>query len=374
MTWRSKQKNELLRISSLKHIKAEIQVVYDQHGDGKFPEGVLSYQDGSERANILSENCLKPISLTTSGYGPESAIWLTRLNSQPREFEKILALSQTVSHRIEDVRANEITLTGVECLLKNVECAKLQITARSGRIVIENCFIGDLLINFPEAEVELTIEISNSRIVGFWLANPPKIRDFSLINTTFARYKLKHSFLAELDMLGHQAPRINRKSFALLHLWATANGNNETAHQARGEELALQLNSASGLFFAYLWMWGAFANFGLSPLRPVILMVIVAMISGSLMYFFGTEVGIPNSALVGWRTQLLEVDGIRDDLFRALIGSIEGIFSPLLSLSGRVMIVPDAFSVSIFKAVQGYFSVFLVSISAFSLRRRFRQM
>jgi hypothetical protein len=89
------------------------------------------------------------------------------------------------------------------------------------------------------------------------------------------------------------------------------------------------------------------------------------------LYCFGTTVSEAN--LIGWRADLMEAEGLMDDVLRSIIGAVEGVVSPLSVFSTRQLIVPSSFSLAIAKVVHGYFSISMLLLSGFGLRRRFRQ-
>lgn len=166
-------------------------------------------------------------------------------------------------------------------------------------------------------------------------------------------------------------PILDRASFGYLGEWARGTGSSEVAHLVRGYELAIEKSSSRGLYWFWLVLWGVFSNYGLSPIRPLAWLLLFATCNAITVYISGSEIGLSNDQLQGWRVLLSDEEG-SDELERALVSSIEGLTSPLSGLSGRRLVVPNSPFVAVSQVLYGFVALGMVSLSVLSLRRRFK--
>lgn len=284
------------------------------------------------------------------------------------KFSQFRSLNAT-KVRLSNFSAQKIELRGADIILENISSFDLKILPGSGSVRMSNCTIGTLSIDVSSGDVV----IENSNVLTLRTPRELKMRDFILKGVVFS-LKTEREFQIDPD-LRLELPKLERTSFGFLHDWAQKTGNSEVAHLARGHELAIERRLAQSFFERFvLASWGLFANYGLSPLKPIIWMVVALFFMAVTIFLTDSSLALPESQIVGWRTILLDdpnQEG-KGSIYRAFAGAMEGTVSPLSVLSPRRMIVPNSSAVASIQVLYGYFCLAMVLLFGFSIRRRFK--
>jgi hypothetical protein len=280
------------------------------------------------------------------------------------------------SVELSDIRVQDIKLRTDVVSLSNVKCFSLELFLQNTDVVIRNCEIGCLKITNSadyRGMKNNNIKIYGSSVLSLSMEQDVLIRDMTLSGNKFCT-KVESNQLLELDP-AVKTPQLDRASFGFLYDWAKKSGNSETAHIARGTELAIEKALSTQKFEKLiLWLWGFFGSYGLSLLRPFLALLAGAAIMATLLYCTGASHTLADDQLVGWRTLISDEYPSEDirNLTRSLVGALEGIISPLSVVSSRRMIVPDHFAVAVFQVAYGYFCIGMVLLFGFAVRRRFK--
>lgn len=347
--------------------------VFDPHSKGKPSDKVFWFRDRSELNQALLLE--KPFEAPSISAGPHRPSFGMEFDGSlyPCKMFNEFSFDNTFSQRIRNATVKKITISGPTVELTNVQSMFVQVRARGGEITIKDCEIANLQIQFPENDIECVIRLENSEIIALRLGSLPKVREVEIRSCRFARFEFSKEELSSIGfVLNNDFRNRDRASFSFLHNWAVANGNAAIAHLARGEELAIELKTAVGLEKALLWFWGLFADFGKRPFLPMLWIFLSGLSLFATMAACGTSINLSPDQLSGWKKSLAVVEGVNDDLYRAAVGTIEATLSPLMVFSRFSLIVPDTFGAAVLKAVHGYFSISMIVLIGFSLRRRFK--
>ncbi|HKL70346.1 hypothetical protein, partial [Salibaculum sp.] len=163
----------------------------------------------------------------------------------------------------------------------------------------------------------------------------------------------------------------DRESMAILHNWAVEKGNSAVAHLARAKELSIERMESTGFDRALLVVWGATANYGLAPLRPLLWMIGAMLTFSCLVSLTGVTVS-PDITLSGWRLILTDQATFLDRFTVGLVTAAESITSPLSIFSFRRLLIVEQWWVAVIQVFYSYFCLAMIFWFGFSVRRRFR--
>lgn len=271
---------------------------------------------------------------------------------------------QTKSLQVQS--AGHVELENCKILRLSVNISNSAMTLR-----VRNCGIGELKINNTNVAMSTNIELIDSTVLQLSLTNDFDARDLLLTNVTFA--KTEEEIELTIIEKGFDLPRLDRTSFAILQTWANKVGDTKVAHIARGYELSIEQTRATGFEKLVLYMWGLFANYGLSISKPLFWIFFLYCSMFVILLWSGTDVGFdPKSGVpLAWKQHLVG-ETASAQISRALLGATDGIFPSFAVLAGSKLVLPLQWSVAVLKTIYSFISFFLILLAGFSLRRRFK--
>ncbi len=144
------------------------------------------------------------------------------------------------------------------------------------------------------------------------------------------------------------------------------------ANLMRSLELKTERRDDHGLTKLVSWAYGTFANYGLSPGRP--LLYVFALYVATAEFIFGFDGGSPGADTgyyTGWQTNLID-PGERGVLYRSLVLPLQSIFNPFAHFGVRRLVVPATSLGQLVLLIQGVFTYVLFAMTIFGIRRRFK--
>ncbi len=148
-------------------------------------------------------------------------------------------------------------------------------------------------------------------------------------------------------------------------------GFTQQAHTIRAAEMETEGYSDVGVTWMFNRLYGATANYGLSPGRSLLWLIFFFCIAADLYLFDGGVVIGSEDAFVGWRSALLPVCDA-SAIWRALLMAVQGIGGPLSLLMPKTLIGPATFWGQIISVVHPLISSALWLVFFICLRRRFK--
>lgn len=269
------------------------------------------------------------------------------------------------------VRAKRASSVFRETHFENCEIGILVPNSEVRRLHLSGGRYGVLDLSKLGAVIDAEVILEGCEILEIRVGSEFAIRNLVIDDVTFPAVAKRWPTESDNEQYRAPLPKIDRASFGHLGEWAKRTGSSDVAHFARDKELEIERSTSKGLYWLWLVCWGAFSEFGLAPIRPMIWLLLFALLNAVLVCTTGSEIGLPNSQLNGWRAMLVDQIG-HDGMERALVSSFEGLTTPLSGLSGRRLVVPDNPFAAVFQIIYGFFAIGMVSLTILSLRRRFK--
>ena len=334
------------------------------------PEGYHSVPSGEQLKAFLQEYKAHCVEIYSDGRTQMSLDIDGTLTSS--KFTKIIPKSKKNFQKVKDAKVRDLQIQGSSTVLQNVNALSAEIALGNEAVRLQNCEIGFLRLVGGESHPECTVEIINCSLAFIWVSASMQVRDLVVENSVFSRFDLRkiEDRAPEHIRIKHTPVLSMRDTFSRMYGLAVNAGNSHTAHVIRSEELAQEQRTARNSYKALLFLWGLFADYGGAPFRPLVWALGATVLL--FVFFMLTGTSVAGDEQLGWRQLLVESEGRKDEILRAIIGCLESGFSPLSAFSYRQLIVPDSLLGGFFKAAISYFSLAMVLLSGFSLRRRFR--
>lgn len=264
----------------------------------------------------------------------------------------------------------ESSQSGNAQIFENCKILKLTLNSNCRYVKIKNCKIGVLVL--PGNAPNFTIHIEGSNFCQVKVPATFEAADFKIKQCLFSGHFEKSRLLdrIKLGVSSARLPRLDRQSFSNLQNWASRVGNSEVAHVARGNELRIETVEAKGIEKAFLVIWRFFGDYGLSPARPLIWLLVFTVILFAVLLCQGTVV-LFSDLESGWQSTL--IDGVgSDSAYRSAVATFNNLISPWSFLSPRRMVQPATTFGIVSMGIHSALTVMLILLTGFSLRRRFR--
>lgn len=279
----------------------------------------------SQTADIVEEiNNRKgrSISVSVQSHGEPKNVALNGALLHDGTVLESLSLPKRNKIEISNLTCFDMSPNGKEVVLWNVTCFQLNIYLEASTVKLIDCDIGVLSVSSSENGWQVSsLSIDGCKILSLRLTQKFKLRDCAFRNCEIA---------AKLEKLEDKSdgrntayPILDRASFAFLYDWAMKSGNSETAHFARGIELAIERTTSKNIFEKMVLVaWGLFAHFGLSPLRPLLWMLTASLAMFLLLLCFGSAHTLSQNQLVGWRI-LLDGGEFENRMMRSMVDALK---------------------------------------------------
>ncbi|MEX3016362.1 hypothetical protein [Gymnodinialimonas hymeniacidonis] len=270
------------------------------------------------------------------------------------------------------IRAGESSTQYKNTLYENCEIGRLYLQNDTvDSLAINGGVIGVLDLTSLEKSSQLEIELRDCQILQVRVDRSLALRSLVVDRVSLSTSTEKLGERLSQQEFRAPVPQLDRASFGYLGEWARKTGSSEIAHLARGHELAIEQSTTRGLYGLWLRLWGLTSDHGLSPGKPLAWLLGLFLLNTLMICLSGSELGLSNDQLAGWRTNLN--DGSHaDSLERAIVSSFEGLTSPLGVVSGRRLVIPSNNFAAGFQVFYGFSALGLISLSVFSVRRRFK--
>lgn len=262
------------------------------------------------------------------------------------------------------------SLSSRSLVYRSCKILNLNIRQDSHHVDIIDCSIG--VLNLPAASDRMQIRIERCNVCQ--LQVPPKFEAKNLkisrcsFSGTYEKFRSQNNI--QQGDLARNLPMLDRQSFSNLQNWATKVGNSEVAHIARGNELKIETVEANGIERAFLLIWKFLGNYGLSPARPLVILLVLTAALFAVLLCQGTVVFDPEFK-TGWQSTL--IDGVgSDNAYKSAVATLNNLISPWSFLSPRRVVQPATPLGIVAMGIHSAFTVILVLLTGFSLRRRFR--
>ncbi|WP_141104891.1 hypothetical protein [Thioclava sp. IC9] len=258
-----------------------------------------------------------------------------------------------------------LSFTGRNITATDSNFFELNIRA-SGDILIMGSKVAKLHTSTTDPASKANLRIERTTLLS-WDAQLESFRSITLIATKAAK---RYKRLRVPERL--QSLRLDRESYAQLNNWAEKKGNSKLAHFARGHELSIEKEDAERAEKFFFVLWSSLSDYGLSFWRPLIILFLTLLLLSTLLFATGTTLFRSDiNSYAGWQGSMVG-NSLAAQSIRALVGSIEGIFSPFSLFSARRLVVPCQPWVAFIQFFVSYFSIGLVFLFGFAVRRRFK--
>ena len=118
-------------------------------------------------------------------------------------------------------------------------------------------------------------------------------------------------------------------------------------------------------------LYQLFSDFGLSAFRPIGWLIALYLVSVIVVWATDSATLLEGERYLGWRS-ILQWEDWLGSLWRALVMSAQPVANPIGIFRGGTLLVPEYVWLAIWLKVQGLFSIILVAIFIFAVRRRFK--
>lgn len=271
----------------------------------------------------------------------------------------------------DGIRIENLTVSGNfngALIINNCKIKSLNIREYYGQ-TNRHIMISDTWINTfrLESNCAKDVQIVNGGIKGFLAPLPtsrsPIIGDFSLKGLPIM------GFEEGLNLVGSIQHFRNLR----LHLKGLENSNAE--HYLFAIEKRIERSEEKYPIKAISYLYDLFAFYGERPLRSIYWLL--GIIAFSAVFFATFQLSaVPYSCvvneedLVGWKLLLCE-PGMLGDLVRGLSLSIQNVFNPA-GIFRESLVTASNFPTLIFSIFQSLFSIILLAIGVFGLRKKFK--
>lgn len=148
--------------------------------------------------------------------------------------------------------------------------------------------------------------------------------------------------------------------------------NAQMANLIHSAELAVERDDDSLPNRIISRLYELFSDFGSSALRPLVWLVVFAVVSFSATYFTsGATLTLQPNQYVGWQSIFLRTDCV-GDAFKALYLSIQPVANPLGIFAKTPLLIAKSPWLALWLSFQGFVSVVLIALTIFAIRRRFK--
>ena len=149
--------------------------------------------------------------------------------------------------------------------------------------------------------------------------------------------------------------------------------NGPAASVFHSAELAVERDDERGLNWLFNFLYEEFSDYGASPVLPLVWIGLLWLLTATVLFASGVNIGGTSGTAVGWQVCLYEA-GWKGELLRSVILGFQPIswLGSLLSSGPSVPLVPHSFFAQIWLVIDGILSTVLLALFIFALRRRFR--
>ena len=148
--------------------------------------------------------------------------------------------------------------------------------------------------------------------------------------------------------------------------------NVPAANLMRSLELRTERHDDHGFTRLVSWFYDMFANYGLSPGRPLLWALTFYLLSAGIIFLSdGSGLGMDSNAYHGWQLALTE-GGFWGELRRALVLPLQSIVNPLGLFGVRKLVVAATGWGHMLLSVQGLFTDALLVMAILGIRKRFK--
>lgn len=336
------------------------------------PDGQFAFKDVEGLRAGLKESATEKYSITFYRWGDFDIKHFVEGGADKRLYERISIHDENTrsSFTLGGVEAVEVDLRSQNFHIERCRIGRLVVSEHVRVITVTNCVIGALHLSpISNSKVPVSLTISGSTIGRVECGQNIKARDIVFQNSNFS---LKTSSISVSDNSeGIRETLPDRASLAFLHDWAVKSWNSEFAHIARCAELGVEHANAKGFYRFALFSWWLATEYGMRPLRALVWILVLTLVLGGLLFFFGTTLGMPPEEYLGWRRALVD-ECISGQVWRASVGAIENLASPFSAFGFRRLVLPEQGWLAVIQVLHGYLYLLLLFLFGLGVRARFR--
>jgi hypothetical protein len=231
------------------------------------------------------------------------------------------------------------------------------------RISLSQCFVGEMILDRGSTK---SLIVTGGAIRSITLP-PPKYGNPFLGTVSFSKVNFPTN--PSLDRLLDGA-----QGYSNLRAHLSELENVPESNRARTLELRTERHIEEWTFtWLVNWLYEKCANYGLSPGRPIAIILIVdAVVSTILFYVDKGALGLPLKEYDdSWR-EGLNAPGVCGELARSLFLPIQTIFSPFGGFGTRQLVLAATFEGAVLVTLQGIMTYILLLMTALGIRKRFK--
>ncbi len=265
--------------------------------------------------------------------------------------------------------------------IENVSIKRLTAHSKPTRMTIKNCDIAWLRVN-RQTFSNLTIQDSNIGTLeldgGQCLAHYD-MRSGSILNVECEPPGPGNPFTGPVSLRTVFLPRDSEnyllkgpQPYRNLRLHLLNLGNVPAASLVHAAELAVEREeeyTKTQKLMSILYQ--LFSDFGLSAFRPIGWLIALFLVSVILVWATDGATLLEGERYFGWRS-ILQWEDWLGSLWRALVMSAQPVANPIGIFRGGTLLVPEYTWLAIWLRMQTLFSIILVALFIFAVRRRFK--
>lgn len=317
---------------------------------GMFIERIRKEFENSESLDLIFNNNLEPRSLTFS-----------RANVAEKTVN--IQISTVMDLILQDLSIKTLRVTSAQVTLDISKCKIAKITTHpdvQAVINIKSTNIGTLEMYTGSIK---HLEISHGSLLNFECP-PPTAQNPFTGTVVFQKVffpRTRHGF----PLKGPQ-PYRNLRS----HLRSLENA--QMANLIHSAELAVEREDDTRINRLLSRLYQLLSDFGSSALRPLIWLLVLSVTSFLLVLVFnGANLTADTTNYVGWQILFLRED-LAGEVSKALYIALQPIVNPLGVFAAKPLLVPRFAWLAVRLTFQGLFSVVLIALMIFAIRRRFK--
>ncbi|MBX3506779.1 MAG: hypothetical protein KF895_14965 [Parvibaculum sp.] len=287
------------------------------------------------------------------------------------------------AHSIEDGR--EVRCSGGVSVRFIGGCfRKIVLNGTRSKIGVDQCLVGEVALAGVGNESVASLSVVDTWI-GRLVLGAGSSRDFIFIRggvgaIDCAAPGTENPFCGSVTFSEVYLPRTRRskliegaQSYRNMRYHLAGLQNGPAASLFHSAELAVERDDERGLNWIFNFLYEEFSDYGASPVLPLIWIVLLWVLTTTILFAAGVDVGGDAKNAVGWQSFLYGTDW-RSELSRAVILGFQPIswLGALISSGHTVPLVPNNFCAQIWLVIDGILSTVLLALFIFALRRRFR--